>query len=100
MIPSRFNDMAASLELPPKMLDSAVKRYLLPFATIALVLSLQTFLQVVLPKRQRLSIRILPSPRHFCSCLVRWIRPGSHLLFAHHGCNPGRNSSWISPGHD
>jgi signal transduction histidine kinase/ActR/RegA family two-component response regulator len=50
MTPSRFNDMAASLGLPSKMLNSPVKRYLLPFATLALALTLQTFLQAVLPK--------------------------------------------------
>jgi signal transduction histidine kinase/CheY-like chemotaxis protein len=50
MTPGRFNNMAASLELPPKMLDSAAKRYLFPFVTLALALSLQTSLQAVLPK--------------------------------------------------
>ena len=50
MTPGRFNHMAASLELPPKMLDSAAKRYLFPFVTLALALSLQTSLQAVLPK--------------------------------------------------
>jgi signal transduction histidine kinase/ActR/RegA family two-component response regulator len=50
MTPSRFNDMTASLELPPKMLDSAVKRYLLPFVTLVLALCLQGLLQAVLPK--------------------------------------------------
>jgi signal transduction histidine kinase/CheY-like chemotaxis protein len=50
MTPSRLNDMAAPLELPPKMLDSAVKRYLLPFVTLVLALCLQGLLQAGLPK--------------------------------------------------
>ena len=50
MKPSRLNDMAASLELPPKWLDSPVKRYLLPFVTLILALGLQGLLQAVLPK--------------------------------------------------
>jgi len=50
MKPSRLNDMAAPLELPPKWLDSAVKRYLLPFVTLVLALCLQGVLQAVLPK--------------------------------------------------
>jgi len=50
MKPSRLNDMTAPLELPPKWLDSAVKRYLLPFVTLVLALCLQGVLQAVLPK--------------------------------------------------
>ena len=50
MKPGRLNDMAASLELPPKWLNSAVKRYLLPFVTLVLALCLQGLLQAVLPK--------------------------------------------------
>jgi signal transduction histidine kinase/ActR/RegA family two-component response regulator len=50
MKPGRLNDVAASLELPPKWLDSAVKRYLLPFVTLILALCLQGVLQAVLPK--------------------------------------------------
>ena len=96
MKPSRLNDMAASLELPPKWLDSAVKRYLLPFVTLVLALCLQGILQAVLPKGKDFPYAFF---HLFGIFVVAWFGgygPGIVSCLLTMVGNPGRGSSGIS----